>query len=58
MERDFLKVDDIVQMLGVSKSSAYRLMKRVRQELEEQGMITFPSVVPRHYFLQRMGVTK
>jgi predicted DNA-binding transcriptional regulator AlpA len=56
MERDFLRADDVSQMLGISKSSAYRLMRRIRKELDEQNLITLPGVVPKHYFLQRMGV--
>lgn len=56
MEKDFIRAADVSQMLGISKSSAYRLMRRIRKELDEQNLITLPGVVPKHYFLQRMGV--
>jgi predicted DNA-binding transcriptional regulator AlpA len=56
MESDFLKADDISQMLGISKSSAYRLMRRLRKELDEQGLLTLPGIIPRHYLLKRLGV--
>jgi predicted DNA-binding transcriptional regulator AlpA len=55
MESDFLRADDISQMLGISKSSAYRLMRRLRKELDEQGLLTLPGIIPRHYLLQRLG---
>lgn len=56
MERDFLRAADISQMIGCSKSTAYRLMRRLRAELDAKNLITLPGVVPRHYFLERMGV--
>ena len=56
MERDFIRAADVSQMLGVSMSTAYRLMRKIRKELDEQNLITLPGVVPKHYFLQRMGV--
>lgn len=56
MERDFLKADDIAQMLGVSQATAYRLMRVIRQELESKGLLTLRGVVPRKYFMERMGV--
>jgi len=56
VERDFLRANDISQMIGCSKSTAYRLMRRLRAELDAKNLITLPGVVPRHYFLERMGV--
>jgi transposase len=55
MEKDFLRAADVSQMLGISKSSAYRLMRRIRKELDEQGLLTLPGIIPRHYLLQRLG---
>jgi predicted DNA-binding transcriptional regulator AlpA len=56
MEKDFLRADDVAQILGTSKSTAYRLMRKIRAELDAKNLITLPGVVPRHYFLERMGV--
>lgn len=56
MERDFLRADDVAKILGCSKSSAYRIMRRLRKELDEQGLLTLPGIIPRHYLLQRLGV--
>lgn len=56
MERDFLRAGDVAKILGCSKSSAYRIMRRLRKELDEQGLLTLPGIIPRHYLLQRLGV--
>ena len=55
MESDFLRATDVAKMLGCSKSSAYRIMRRLRKELDEQGLLTLPGIIPRHYLLQRLG---
>lgn len=56
MERDFLRASDVEKMLGCSKSTAYRVMRQLRKELDEQGLLTLPGIIPRHYLLKRMGV--
>lgn len=55
MEKDFLRAGDVAKILGCSKSSAYRIMRRLRKELDEQGLLTLPGIIPRHYLLQRLG---
>lgn len=56
VEKDFIRASDVAKILGCSKSTAYRLMRRIRAELDAKNLITLPGVVPRHYFLERMGV--
>jgi predicted DNA-binding transcriptional regulator AlpA len=56
MESDFLKADDLAQILGCSKSTSYRLMRQIRKELTDKGLLTLPGIVPRGYTLQRLGV--
>jgi predicted transcriptional regulator len=56
VEKDFLRADDVVEILGVSKSTAYRIMRRLRKELDQKGLITLAGVVPTLYFMERMGV--
>ena len=56
MEKDFLRADDVAKLLGCSKSTAYRLMRKIRAELDAKNLLTLPGVIPRHYFLERMGV--
>jgi len=56
VESDFLRASDVAKMLGCSKSTAYRIMRRLRAELDSKGLITLAGIVPKHYFMERMGV--
>jgi transposase len=58
VEHDFLRADELAKILGKSKATAYRLMRQIRKELDEQGLLTISGVVPRGYTLKRLGVTK
>jgi transcriptional antiterminator len=55
-EKDFLKAQDIMELMPVSRSTAYRLIKEIQTELKDQGLIVISGIVPRRYFLKRMGV--
>ena len=39
-EHSFMRVDDVAQELGVSKSYAYKLIQRLNAELREKGYQT------------------
>ena len=56
LESDFLRAADVSKMLGCSMSTAYRLMRKIRAELDSKGLITLAGIVPKHYFMERMGV--
>ena len=56
VEHDFLRADELAKILGTSKSTAYRLMRKIRAELDAQGLLTIAGTVPRNYTLQRLGV--
>jgi predicted DNA-binding transcriptional regulator AlpA len=56
VEKDFMRANDLAQILGCSKSTAYRLMRQIRKELDQQGLLTLPGIVPRSYTLKRLGV--
>ena len=55
-EKDFLRAKDIMELMPVSRSTAYRLIKEIQTELKDQGLIVISGIVPRRYFLKRMGV--
>ena len=40
-------------MLGASKTSAYRVIKRLNAELEEKGYITITGKISKRYFLEK-----
>jgi predicted DNA-binding transcriptional regulator AlpA len=56
VEKDFLRANDLAQILGCSKSTSYRLMRQIRKELTDKGLLTLPGIVPRSYTLKRLGV--
>ena len=40
----FYFVEDVMKMLGLSRSKAYSIIKQFNSELEEQGYFTVPGV--------------
>ena len=40
MENKFIRADDVARELSVSKPYAYKLIRRLNDELEAQGFIT------------------
>ncbi len=55
MER-FMKVGEIVEILGCSQSKAYKIMKKLNDELEAKNKIIISGRVPRRYFMERLSV--
>ena len=49
----FLTAKDLVQLLGMSESYCYRLIRRLNEELDDQGYLTIPGRVPAQYFYDR-----
>lgn len=52
----FLNVKDVISELGVSRSSAYKIIQTLNKELQEQGYLIVSGKVPRHYFLVRYNL--
>ena len=48
-EHSFMRVDDVAQELGVSKSYAYKLIQRLNAELRAKGYLTISGRVSRRY---------
>ena len=46
----FYSADDVASMLSVSKPTAYRIIKRLNDELSHKGFIVVSGRVPRRYF--------
>lgn len=44
---------DLMALLGISRSRAYKLLKQMNDELEEQGYIVVAGKVPKKYFSER-----
>ena len=54
MENRFIRVDEVAQELSVSKPFAYKLIKKLNDELKEKGFITIAGRVNRQYFQERL----
>ena len=54
MNEKFLEVGDVMQILGISRSAAYKLMRQINSELERKGYIVIRGKVSRKYFEERI----
>ena len=48
--RTYYTVDEVIEILGVSRSQAYKLIKRMNHDLSSKGYLTVAGKVPRKYF--------
>jgi hypothetical protein len=53
VEQEFYTAQEVTTMLGASKTSAYRVIKRLNAELEEKGYITITGKISKRYFLEK-----
>lgn len=59
MNNKFICAEEVAQELSVSKPYAYKLNKRLNDELKEKGFITISGRVNRQYFNERLyGIGK
>ena len=49
----FLKVEDVAEILGVSKSYAYKIVRSLNAELKETGFLVVSGRINRRYFLEK-----
>ena len=54
MENRFIRADDVAQELNVSKPYAYKLIRKLNEELKTKGFITIAGRVNRQYFYERL----
>lgn len=54
MNEKFLEVGDVMQILGISRSAAYKLMRQINSGLEKKGYIVIRGKVSRKYFEERI----
>ena len=53
IKHSFLRVDEVAEILGISKSYAYKIVQKLNAELKEQGFITIACRVNKQYFLEK-----
>ena len=54
MSTTFMKVQEVADELGISKSYAYKIVQKLNEELKAQGFITISGRVNKQYFLDRV----
>ena len=54
MDNGSMRVDDVASELGVSKSYAYKIVKRLNDELKEMGYLTISGRISRKYFMEKL----
>lgn len=50
---NYYKSDDIVNILHVSKSKAYKIMRQLNKELEDKGYLTIRGRVSKKFFQEK-----
>ncbi len=54
MENKFIRADEVAEELGISKPYAYKLIRKLNDELNEKGFVTIAGRVNRQYFNERL----
>lgn len=54
INKSFMNVQEVADELGVSKSYAYKIVKRLNGELAKQGYITISGRVNTKYFREKL----
>ena len=49
----FMRVDEVAQELGISKSYAYKIVQKLNTELKGKGFMTISGRVNKQYFMER-----
>ena len=49
----FMRVEEVAQELGISKSYAYKIVQMLNAGLKEKGILTISGRVNRKYFMER-----
>ena len=50
----FIKAEEITKELGVSKPYAYKLIRKLNEELKNKGFITISGKVSRQFFEEKI----
>lgn len=53
MSTTFMKVQDVADELGISKSYAYKIVQKLNAELAEKGYMVISGRVNKQYFTER-----
>lgn len=57
LEKNFLNVTDVSDYMGISIPMAYKIIKKLNDELKSKGFITVAGKINRRYFEQKVNGT-
>lgn len=49
----FITATELAGMLGISNGQAYKIIRKLNQELEQDGFLIIAGKIPRRYFEKR-----
>lgn len=52
----YIKADEIRQLLGISRSKAYQIIRVLNAELKSQGYMVLNGKVNRNYFMKKFMI--
>ena len=52
-EKIYINAEDMANLLGISKSMAYKIIKSLNAELTKMGYLVVNGKLPRRYFEKR-----
>ena len=50
----FVRASDVAKKMGVSEAMAYKIIRKLNNELKEQGFVTVQGRLSRQYFEERI----
>ena len=53
MKAQFITAAEVAEIMGVSRTKAYQIVRDMNNELKEQGYLTINGEGPRRYFQQK-----
>ena len=53
-QHEFYRVEDVMQMLEISQTKAYQIIKSLNNELKAQGKIVIAGRISKKYFDERL----
>lgn len=54
MKKRFYVAQEVADLLGISKTKAYQIIKKLNSELEKQGKIIVPGKISIRYFNEKV----
>lgn len=49
----YITASELAEMMGISVGHAYKIIRKLNQELDEQGFLVIAGKVPRRYLEKR-----